>query len=172
MCTYPILFSDDCWRLIYLSFQDEVLQTLAPFQLPGTNYFSFCHLTKFSNHWSSMLSSSLNYLFVLCSATNLWMSQLLPRTCFQKDSEVILRCAWINYLVKFLPGVLLLYNAHLTVVKSDTCHLYINNNMTVKKINSHTYYSPLQNYKGNRYKLLAYWFLGSIGSGETFIVIG
>ena len=80
---------------------------------------------------------------------------------------------WSNFeVVKFLPGVLLLYNAHLTVVKSDTCHLYINNNMTVKKINSHTYYSPLQNYKGNRYKLLAYWFLGSIGSGETFIVIG
>lgn len=175
-CTYPILVSDECWGLIYFYFRDKVPQTVAPFQLPGTKYFSFCHLTKFSNHWSSMLSSSLNYLFVLCAATNLWMSQLLPRTCFQKDSEVILRCACINYMVKFLPGVLLLHNvpckAHLTVVKSGTCHLYINNNMSVKKINSHTYYSPLENYKGNRYKLLAYWFLGSIGSGETFIVIG
>ena len=84
------------------------------------------------------------------------MSQLLPRTCFQKDSKVILKCACINQLVKFLPGVLLLYNAHSTDVKSGTCHLCINNNVSVKKINSHTYYSPLQNSKGNRYKLLAY----------------
>lgn len=106
--------------LIYISFQDEVPQTLAPFQLPGTKYFSF-YLTKFSNHWSSKLSSSLNYLFVLCSVTNLWMSQLLPRTCFQRDSKVILRCAFITQLVKFLPRVLLLYNvpckAHITVIR-------------------------------------------------------
>ena len=88
------------------------------------------------------------------------MSQLLPRTCFQKDSKVIWRCACINQLVKFLPRVSLLYNvpckAYLTVVKSGTRHLYINNNVSVKKISGHTYYSPLQNSKGNRYKLMAY----------------